>query len=268
MATDVRPLAFISPAALVTAASSRGMKGPAIIFVAAFHHPHTAAHQLGQVLRPIAERGSEAEAGMPSRSAATLLRCRRWTTALMKCVVPIITPSMRLPESTPVEPRLFSEVEDARGHILAGRRLHGAHHLAFLDQDGVGVGAAHVNANASHASNNAPEVDVIAESARTDMIQAARRKEDGGRGKAITVNPLAVTNGLAADGLARHRVEHADQVGRHGQRLVVTIRHDPLVLEVDGHGRAAPVIEPIQPQHARGKKPSVARRATSRTLPL
>ena len=90
---------------------------------------------------------------MPSRSAATLVRLRRCTTALMKCVVPIITPSIFLPASTPVEPRLFSESQDAGRDVLAGRRLDGAHHLAFFDQDSVGVGAAHVDADASHAEN-------------------------------------------------------------------------------------------------------------------
>ena len=37
--------------------------------------------------------GSEALAGRPMRKAATLVSARRWTTALMKCVVPIITAS-------------------------------------------------------------------------------------------------------------------------------------------------------------------------------
>ena len=39
----------------------------------------------------------KALAGIPRRSAPTFDRLRRWITALMKCVVPIITPSMRLP---------------------------------------------------------------------------------------------------------------------------------------------------------------------------
>jgi len=40
--------------------------------------------------------GSEALAGSPIRTAATGVRSRRWTTALVKCVVPIITASTRL----------------------------------------------------------------------------------------------------------------------------------------------------------------------------
>jgi len=47
----------------------------------------------------------------------------------------------------------FQGVQDAGRDVLAGRRLDGAHHLAFFDQDSVGVGAAHVDADASHAEN-------------------------------------------------------------------------------------------------------------------
>jgi hypothetical protein len=39
---------------------------------------------------------SERLAGRPMRSAATGARPRRWTTALVKCVVPIITASIGL----------------------------------------------------------------------------------------------------------------------------------------------------------------------------
>ena len=109
MATDFRPFSFISRAALVTAASSSGMNGrPSYSWPPSTIHtpPRTSsARSSGQSQNG----GSEAEAGMPSLSAATLVRCRRWTTALMKCVVPIITPSMRLPSSTPVDPRLLIE---------------------------------------------------------------------------------------------------------------------------------------------------------------
>ena len=112
--TDLSPAAFISWAALVTAVSSSGMKGrpsyswpPSTIQTP----PRTrVARSSGQSQKG----GSEAEAGMPSLSAATFVRWRRWTTALMKWVVPIITPSMRFsvpPGSfnTPVAARLRSE---------------------------------------------------------------------------------------------------------------------------------------------------------------
>ena len=115
MPTDFRPAAFISSAALVTAASSSGMKGrPSYSWPPSTIHtpPRTsAARSSGQSQNG----GSEAEAGMPSLSAATLVRERRCTTALMKCVVPIITPSSFFsapPASfrTPVADRLFSEL--------------------------------------------------------------------------------------------------------------------------------------------------------------
>ena len=114
MATALRPAAFISCAALVTAASSSGMKRrPSYSWPPSTIHtpPRTSvARSSGQSQNG----GSEAEAGMPSLSAPTLVRWRRWTTALMKWVVPIITPSMRFSVpfdsfKTPVAPRLFSE---------------------------------------------------------------------------------------------------------------------------------------------------------------
>ena len=153
MPTDFRPAAFISSAALVTAASSSGMNSrpsyswpPSTIQTP----PRTsAARSSGQSQNG----GSEAEAGMPSRSAATLVRLRRCTTALMKCVVPIITPSIFLPCENAGRTEALQRIQDAGRDVLAGRRLDGAHHLAFFDQDSVGVGAAHVDADASHAEN-------------------------------------------------------------------------------------------------------------------
>jgi hypothetical protein len=114
MPTDLSPAAFISCAALVTAVSSSGMNGrPSYSWPPSTIHtpPRT---RLARSSGQSQNGGSEAEAGMPSLSAATLVRWRRWTTALMKCVVPIITPSIRfsLPLesfSTPVAARLFSE---------------------------------------------------------------------------------------------------------------------------------------------------------------
>ena len=153
MATDFRPLAFISPRRPGDGGLVERHERPAVIFVAAFHHPHAAAHQLGQVLRPVAERRQRGR----GRHAEPERRDLAEVPALDHGV-----DEMRGADHHAVDAlarkhagraQALQRIEDARGHVLAGRRLHGAHHLAFLDQDGVGVGAAHVNANASHASN-------------------------------------------------------------------------------------------------------------------
>src|SRR5471030_3422869 len=65
---------------------------------------------------------------------------------------------------------------------------------------------------------HALELEVVAEGARPDMLQALRCQEHRRRRQGDHGDPLAVTDGLAADCLARLRVEHADQVGRRGDR--------------------------------------------------
>jgi len=100
---------------------------------------------------------------------------------------------------------------------------------------------------------HAPELEVIAEGARADMRQAARREEDRRRRQRDHGDPLAVPDGFAADRLTRYRVEHADQVGRHGDGLAVAMRHDPFVLEIDGHDRAAPVVHAVEAHDATQK---------------
>src|SRR5919108_6338341 len=80
---------------------------------------------------------------------------------------------------------------------------------------------------------HALEVDVVAERPRTHMLQTLGRQEDGRRRQGNHGDPLAVADGLGADCLTRHRVEHADQVGRHGDGLLVEPGHDPFVLKVD-----------------------------------
>ncbi len=85
------------------------------------------------------------------------------------------------------------------------------------------------------------------------MLQALGRQENIGRRQGDHGDALAIADGLAADRLARHRIQHADQVGRHGKRLGVAMRHDPFVLEVDRHDRAAPIVQPVEPHHAAQK---------------
>ena len=158
MPTDFRPAAFISSAALVTAASSSGMNGrPSYSWPPSTIHtpPRTSvARSSGQSQNG----GSEAEAGMPSRSAATLVRCA----ALHHGVDEMRGADHHAVEllqraaasfSTPLDRRLFSE---SRMPVVTSSlvgALTAPHHLAVFDQDGVGVGAAHVDANASHAEN-------------------------------------------------------------------------------------------------------------------
>src|SRR5471032_2077543 len=94
---------------------------------------------------------------------------------------------------------------------------------------------------------HALEVDVVAEGARPHMLQALGREEHRRRRQGDHRDTLAIADGLTADRLARHRIEHADQVGRHGERLLVEPGHDPLVLEIELHDRAAPAVRAVEP---------------------
>ena len=99
IATDVMPAARMRRAASRMPASSSGTIGrpsyswpPSSMTTS----PRTrAARSSGQSTKG----GSEALAGRPMRTAATRVRSRRWTTALVKWVVPIITASIGPPSS-------------------------------------------------------------------------------------------------------------------------------------------------------------------------
>ena len=150
------PAAFISSAALVTAVSSSGMKG-----LPSYSWPPSTIHtppltRLGEIVRPVAERrqrgrGRHAE---PERRDLGQMAALDHGIDEMRGADHHAVDALRLPSSTARRcGEAFQRIEDAGRDVLAGRRLHGAHHLAVLDQDGVGVGAADVDADASHASN-------------------------------------------------------------------------------------------------------------------
>ena len=128
IATDVRPAAASRWAAARDRRVVERHERAAVVLVAALDHPHPAAHQAGQVLRPVAERRQRGRGRQADAQRGDLASgARRWTTALVKCVVPIITASMRFapaPGTGRAEARRARE--DAGGDVLAGRRLHRA----------------------------------------------------------------------------------------------------------------------------------------------
>ena len=94
--------------------------------------------------------GSDAVAGKPSRTAAVGARSRRCTTALVKCVVPIITASTASAFVRDASQHLFERVDDAPQYIRCGRRLDGGEHVGPVHDHGIGVGTADVDADADH----------------------------------------------------------------------------------------------------------------------
>src|SRR6266705_1181974 len=136
--------------------------------------------------------GSEALAGMPIRIAATFIKCRRWTTALMKCVVPITTAS-------------------------TGSRAAGAARNAFtasvlVPPTSIPMRRISLHSSASALFENGTEIQVVAKGAGADEFEATRARQDGRSRQRHHGDTLAVANRLGADRMARDALKHADQV--------------------------------------------------------
>src|SRR3989304_5135329 len=132
---------------------------------------------------------SEALAGRPIRIAATGVRSRRWTTAFVKWVVPIITASTALGVPPGALPPRRPGAGPRRCWCRRRRRRSGSREDRL-------------------------EVEIVAERARAHVLEALRRQQHGRRRQREHADALPVPEGLGADGLARDRVHHTDQVGR------------------------------------------------------
>src|SRR6267143_3577370 len=208
--------------------------------------------------------GSDALAGRPMRTAATRVTPRRWTTALVKCVVPIIAALTReasgatasSSDNARVTPPVTSAVvgvftaatmrspssrtasvfvPPTSIPILRRSGCAGLRRSTFCPRSPVFISCEH-----------RLEVEVVAERARAHVLQPLRRQEDRGRGERDDGHALAVAQRLGADGVARDRVEHADQVRRRHARRAVEPADGELVLEGEGERVAAVRVQPLQ----------------------
>jgi len=92
--------------------------------------------------------GSDPLAGSPMRTAATRVRSRRCRTALTKWVVPITTPSTaQLISGRPASAVSASTMPPR--NIRCGRRLDRMHDPPILEQHGVRIGTADIDADPS-----------------------------------------------------------------------------------------------------------------------
>src|SRR5437762_10585001 len=146
------------------------------------------------------------------------------------------------------------------------------HDAAVLQQYCVGVGAADIDADPPHAPSltlprkrgrgdrrraaigwglieHRAEIEVVAEGARPDMVEALRRQKYRWRRQCDDRHPHAVADRLGAERVPRYRIEYADQIRRHRNRLALFAddapRHDPFVLKRDLQTRATVLIEPL-----------------------
>ncbi len=97
--------------------------------------------------------GNEARAGMPIRTAATRASWRRCTTALMKCVVPIITPSIRPCATSGCAAQRDERGDDAaRSHPRVVGVLTAMDDPPVVEQHRIGVGAADIDPDPPHVT--------------------------------------------------------------------------------------------------------------------
>src|SRR6266404_1222401 len=239
--------------------------------------------------------GRDALAGRPMRTAATRVRPRRWTTALVKWVVPIMTALIVVAGSASPARSVGALLEMRQGSVASSsasarvtppvtsavvgvftaattrspsRRTASVfvpptsipirRRRAFAGLRPSTVGLATGVAAGFRRSTVGPrsrvfisredraEVEVVAEGARAHVLQALRRQEDRGRGERHNGHALAVAQRLGTDGIARDRVEHADQVRRRHARRAAEPADGELVLEGEGERVAAVRVQPLQ----------------------
>src|SRR3981189_3439214 len=149
--------------------------------------------------------GREALAGMPIRMAATFIKCRRWTTALTKCVVPITTASTgtraagsarnafkasRMPDVTSI----------VVGRLTVKTTLSPSSSTASVLVPPTSIPMRRITLHSS--LENGTKIQVVAEGAGPDEFQAARAGQDGGSPQRHHGDALAVADRLGADGMA------------------------------------------------------------------
>src|ERR1700716_1257224 len=181
---------------------------------------------------------SEALAGMPIRMAATFIKCRRWTTALMKCVVPITTASTG-PRATGSARNALraSRMPDVTscvvGRLTAKTTLSSSSSTAsvLVPPTSIPMRRINLDSSASALFENGTEIQVVAKGAGADEFEATRACQDGGSRQRHHGDALAVADRLGANRMARDALKHADQVWTHGNGLTFAPGDDPLVLE-------------------------------------
>src|SRR5207302_9503552 len=109
---------------------------------------------------------------------------------------------------------------------------------------------------ASWAEHRA-EIEVVAKGARPDMVEDLWSQKYRWRRQGDDRHPHAVPDRLGAEGIARYRIEHADQIGRHRNRLALFADHaprdDPFVLKREFEPLAAVFVEPFDDTEAAQK---------------
>ncbi len=152
MATERMPDARIRRAASRMPFVVEGHERAAVELVAALQHHHLAAHEVGQVLRPVHEGRQRGPGGQPDAHGGHPAE----VAPLHHRVGEVGRPDHGRVGAARGR-RLLDEggqgAGDARRHVRRGGCLHRGRHRAILQEDGVGIGPADVDADPpSHAN--------------------------------------------------------------------------------------------------------------------
>src|ERR1700688_3615125 len=182
--------------------------------------------------------GREALAGMPIRIAATFIKCRRWTTALMKCGVPITTASTGARAAGSARNAFKASRMPDVTSIVVGRftvktTLSPSSSTASVLVPPTSIPMRRMTSysGAGALIENGTEIQVVAKSAGADEFEATGTCQHGRSRQRHHRDALAVADRLSADGMARDALKHAGHVWRHGDRLTFTPSDNPLVLK-------------------------------------
>ncbi len=152
MATERMPASRMRRAAARMPLAVERDERAAVELVAALQHHDLGAHQLGQVLRPVHEgrqRGARGQADADRGDAAQVAPLHHRVGE----VGGADHHRVRLARAGRLLHQLGEGAGDPGRHVRGGRRLDPRGHRVVLEQDRVGVGAAHVDADApSHAN--------------------------------------------------------------------------------------------------------------------
>ena len=215
------------------------------------------ADRVGQVARPVEHRPDRVRRGAPILITATRRSLRRSSTALVACVVPSITCVIRL-ESTPgarstassaaVMPPVTSGVHGDLGL--------GQHPVGGVEDHGVGVGAADVDAEAAVKRGTGEllhrdVVEVVAERARPGRLPArAAVRQTGSQRIAITVTRWPYRTRSVGDRLGGLAVQHRDQVGHGREHPALLEGHQVLVLHLEADQPARVIAQALDHDRA------------------
>ncbi len=125
---------------------------PAVVIVPAFEHEHRAAHEFGEILRPIAERRQRGRGRQPDAHRGDAGEPLPLHDRVDEMRRPDHDAADRFARDVGVRRKLRQRSDDAGRDIRRRRRLDRVYNLSVRKQYRVGIGAADVDPDPPHFS--------------------------------------------------------------------------------------------------------------------